>query len=102
MPLPSDCGRCSPRTRKVRFGAALHLLLPDLVEEAPVHAGILRELRVEGSDEMPPLLDQNRIARIARKYPHARSDTADDRRANEDGLDFLRAERPVVRRQPDN
>src|SRR2546423_11337829 len=47
-------------------------LLPDEVEEALVHARVVRQLRVERRDEEAPLPHEDRVAVVCRQDLHVR------------------------------
>src|SRR6188508_2253175 len=72
-------------------------LLPDEVEKALVHPGVVGQLRVKGRDEEPTLPEQNGIPVEARENVHPVADLRDARSADEDpakGL-FVVLEREV-------
>src|SRR2546421_6583412 len=64
-------------------------LLPDEVEEALVHARVVRQLRVERGDDETPLAQQHGLAVVLREHLDLRPHLADARRADEDSAQGL-------------
>src|SRR5437764_9794925 len=72
-----------------------HLLCPDMslfsyqVEEPLVHARVVRQLGMEGSDDDPPLSEEHRLAVVLREHLDVVAGLADSRRADEDAVERL-------------